>query len=291
MQLKKYIKSNKLMYKILYPIVNVIRRVWGINVKTFLFYTQFIIKKIGFFRNQSFIKLKNTCKGKIAFVVATGPSLKESDLEWLEKNDIDTFSVNSIFRVYDRVKWRPTYYVLDDYYAYLSYMEKFKEVDFYNICKKDIFFSQGMKKYVKNKYPIEKAHFIPFCYYDHWFTNSSQKFNFNENMEYGYFDLYTVTNFAICIAKYMGYQEVYLLGVDCNYMGGNLHIGEEENQDERKEMESLQDAQFNSYKYLNECIKECEGKFKVYNATRGGRLEVFERKNMDEIISSSNKQE
>lgn len=57
-------------------------------------------------------------------MVATGPSLRIEDLEWLEKNQEISISFNGIFKMFDKVDWRPDYYVMDDYWLYRSYKKR-----------------------------------------------------------------------------------------------------------------------------------------------------------------------
>ena len=63
------------------------------------------------YRKSSYEKLKSLKdqhKGERCFIVATGPSLRIEDLNLL-RNEF-TFSMNSIFLLFDETDWRPTYY-------------------------------------------------------------------------------------------------------------------------------------------------------------------------------------
>lgn len=86
--------------------------------------------------------------------------------------------------------------------------------------------SEPMKKELDYDYDTKKIEFVPMCYYDHWFTNKSERYNYSRDLKNGHYDLYTVTNLAINLADYMGVEEVYLLGVDCSFASGALHCGE-----------------------------------------------------------------
>ena len=55
---------------------------------------------------------KNRFSGRRCFVIATGPSLRISDLEML-KDEI-TIGVNSIFMAYDKTDFRTNYYLALD---------------------------------------------------------------------------------------------------------------------------------------------------------------------------------
>ena len=86
----------------------------------------------------------------------------------------------------------------------------------------------------------------------------------------------------IQMAVYMGFKEIYLLGCDCNY------------EDDPKK------RYFVSHGVLDPTYKEAKNRMcasysvakkyaekhgiKIYNATRGGMLETFERVNLDQIL-------
>ena len=59
--------------------------------------------------NKVFEKYKNIHKGKRVFLVANGPSLNDIDLD-LIKDEL-SFAMNRISLMYDKTKWRPTYYL------------------------------------------------------------------------------------------------------------------------------------------------------------------------------------
>ena len=52
--------------------------------------------------------LENIGLGKRVFLVGNGPSLNDMDLDLLENED--TIAMNRIELIYEKTKWRPTYY-------------------------------------------------------------------------------------------------------------------------------------------------------------------------------------
>ena len=52
--------------------------------------------------------LHNIHRGKRIFIIGNGPSLNRTPLEKLEGEF--TFGVNRIYMLFDRIKWRPTFY-------------------------------------------------------------------------------------------------------------------------------------------------------------------------------------
>ena len=91
----------------------------------------------------------------------------------------------------------------------------------------------------------------------------------------------------IQIAAYIGFTEIYLIGADFSYNGdaaqkGN-HVYDSKFKDKRKTAGMTYiDCSINSMKVAKR-YADSNG-IKIYNATRGGKLEVFERKSFDEVL-------
>lgn len=110
---------------------------------------------------------------------------------------------------------------------------------------------------------------------------------FSDDIVRGVYSGYTVAYDMIQIAVYMGFSEIYLIGADFNYNGdaaqkGN-HVYDSKFQDKRKMAgRSYIDCSINAME-VSRKYAEAHG-IKIYNATRGGKLEVFERKELDELF-------
>ena len=81
----------------------------------------------------------------------------------------------------------------------------------------------------------------------------------------------------------MGFKEIYLIGADCNQRPGEqVHFAEY----------GVPDASINTARERNICgykvVKQyCDRhEVKVYNSTRGGELEVFERKELEKALNT-----
>lgn len=113
----------------------------------------------------------------------------------------------------------------------------------------------------------------------------------------------TVLTLMIEMAAFMGFKKLYLIGVDCtNPFTSNGHFknyGEEkilqkDIQSIYKRLKSKDNSvdiagQYTIDKsiYVYKKIKRFMNRkktFTIYNATRGGDLEVFERRDLDEIL-------
>lgn len=225
--------------------------------------------------------LKNIHKNKRCFIIATGPSLRVEDIEKL--NDEITIGVNSLYKLYDQTLFRPTYYAVLDPDVQKNVEEHVKQFDVF--CKKGLFFN-----------PIRKcskihANYLPICYQNHWFNVYNPRFKpyknlrFTKNLVYGIYDKYTITNVAIDMAIYMGCKDIYLLGVDCNYTGPKIHFDDtkESTKEERESGYYTQRAMMAGYKFMEKETKK-RG-IHIYNATRGGMLEEFDRVDFDSLFN------
>ena len=105
----------------------------------------------------------------------------------------------------------------------------------------------------------------------------------------------TVTTTCLQLAIYMGFSEIYLIGVDHNFAkmfdkNGNVvidntiknHFSDDYDKgifDQGFHVDEATEAYMN-VEQLSRKLKT----FKVYNATRGGKLEVYERVDFDSLL-------
>lgn len=231
-------------------------------------------------KSKNIRKFKNIHKGQRCFIIGTGPSLRLEDVEAL-KNEY-TFAVNSCFKVFDRTKWRPSYYVITD--------PKFIDDMGESLLKYDHEISCG---FCGNETGWNGKN-INSVYSSRLYTNFPSKgiikrvieqtgYNFmTKDLAQGIISGHTVVFSAVQIAEYMGFNEIYLLGIDCNYKGklqyseltAHTHINNP----------NAADLMIVDYLYVKRHF-DANKKAKVFNATRGGKLEVFERVNLDDIIA------
>lgn len=114
----------------------------------------------------------------------------------------------------------------------------------------------------------------------------------------------TVAVFTIELAMYMGFSEIFLMGYDCTMTisgGGSKHAGENDvykdyqkhtdkireslsrrNMTEGEYDKRLYNMIINDYKNIEKVA--CNKGIKIWNATRGGMLEVFERTAVEGIV-------
>lgn len=230
--------------------------------------------KITEYRNEKIVAYKDKFLGQPCFIVATGPSLRAEDLELLRQTGLLSFSVNTIYKIFDQTKWRPDFYVVDDYRA----IEKYKEVT-EKVALEAVFIGDT-KEYSEKEDPCKGIywHHIQHEYY----TDRLPKFS--EDYAQKCYLGYTVVYSCIQLAVYMGFKEIYLLGTDCNYV-----MGSKNNyfwpSDEKDVFHHELDKIFLGYQAAKK-YADAHG-IKIWNATRGGDLEIFERISMDEVCKES----
>lgn len=223
-------------------------------------------------------KYENIHEGERCFIICTGPSLRVEDVEKL-KNEY-TFSMNSIIKLYPQTDWRPTYYAIEDIDVYMKLENDLKQ------CQPNpIFISDWLAERVKPKfYTIS----YPYDIINHYPVGNYRlpRFCFSGNAYTVVYDGYTTTFTIIQLAVYMGFKEIYLLGCDCNYNGDKKHFINYESSN-RSRPYDIHEKMLAAYKKAKEYSDAHE--IKIYNATRGGKLEVFERVDFDELFHNRTK--
>lgn len=204
------------------------------------------------------------------------------DLELIKEEY--TFSMNSIINVFDRTYFRPTYYLIQDGFVERRLRDKIlkQETDF---CQKmfvgvgNVYLNRlstsnrAFKKYRKLnpiRYNLDWAYHCYEMYY------GQDKLEFSLDCTKVVKDGYTVTYAAIQLAMYMGFKEIYLLGCDSNFAG---HVDEVCKQDK---VAAPNTAMIQTYKVAKKYADRSG--IQIYNATRGGMLEVFPRVKLEEVL-------
>lgn len=225
-------------------------------------------------------KFKDIHKGERCFITCTGPSLTISDLELL-KDEI-TFGVNSITKAYEFTDWLPTYYVLVDVFAFGKYLKE-TEIAGGKFCKKDSFFH--LRSEPKTRTGTE--YFCPIHYGNHTKKMMArEKIKISTELDVCVYDCFTVTNMAIQIAMYMGFKKIYIIGADCNYTSSQIHFIEMPDDQYKISTGRLPNSTRLSvigYQGVKQ-YADAAG-VEIYNATRGGMLEVFPRVNLEDVLN------
>jgi hypothetical protein len=207
------------------------------------------------------------------FIIGTGPSLTFEDLEKL-KNE-KTFAVNSIVSVYDKISYKPTFYGIQDGYVFNKLKEKIYECKFPNVF--------WGREYINQKYVQKSWIEYPFTCA---FTSRSplrkkNKFpsKFSDDCSVVVYDGYSVVYSMLQIAIFLGFKEIYLLGCDCNYKKDIKNFTDHG----LRNIDGIAHGMISAYREARK-YADRHNNLKIYNATRGGMLEVFERVDLDNIL-------
>lgn len=223
-------------------------------------------------------KLKNTYNGKRCFIVGNGPSLRLEDLEKLKEDYC--FGTHQIYRIFDKTDWRPNFYCAQDQ---VLINQSFEQINNLKVEKKFIAspINSWSKKVIKNS--ILTKIIIKDFYPD--------LPEFSEDVSKGIYEGFTVTYMCLQLAVYMGFKEIYLLGVDHHYNISRLPNGEiivdnsaKNHFIEGYDLPVVPQTSKSTLAYESAKVYADKHNIKIYNATRGGSLEVFERVLFDELF-------
>ncbi len=263
---------------------------WILNTYRWLYFTLWdlkyeipaLLRKLGF-PDKKFNKLKelkNKYEGKRCFIIATGPSLKISDLEMLKEEY--TFGVNSICLLGDKTEWRPNFYCVSDSQLFEKIGDEIHKSDYEKMFFPDIYKDRYSYKDEWIKYPCN----FTYSLFEQTLHPFSYKMKFSNNCYSQVFDGGTVLYTVMQLAIYMGFKELYLLGTDCNYKGKKQHFIEGGVEPELSKADEIYNNMINSYKYAKKFADK--NGVKIVNCTRGGMLEVFPRRALEDALAEKN---
>lgn len=247
-------------------------------------------------------ELKNIYKGKRCFILGSGPSINMEDLKPL-KNEI-VFALNNFYVHEDFAEVMsgnvPKYYMAApihlpqsevEWKSWFEDMEKYMPEDTNMLFGLNEYHSNI--KYIFDKYGIFKKHKI------NWYFSgviTGEYYNLDKkdiDMTNMVWSANTVSIYALIAAIYMGFDKIYLLGMDHNHMcisekDARFYKKAIHQKDELKRLlngksysklafESLSKI-FKSYEILN------KQKSKIINLSTNTTIDIFEKKLLKKII-------
>lgn len=229
--------------------------------------------------------LKDIHRGESCFVIGNGPSLKADDLQKLHELNIPCFATNRIYHMFEKTDWRPTYYASEDIIIIRDIQDKISEIP-----ARKRFIPINLHWY--ENVNIDRADWFYMEYADKEFHGQT-----SSNVPHAVQCKGTVTITCIQLAVYMGFSDIYLIGVDHNYAkittsDGRLiedrtvkdYFSAEYDKGIKNDLVHNVDQMTKAYCDVEQWSRE-NGHFKVYNATRGGKLEVFDRADLDDVLA------
>lgn len=242
--------------------------------------------------------LKGIFKGKRGIAIGNGPSLTKNVLEKI-KNEY-TFATNYAYQMVGIGEWKPTAYLLNDTVMIEELMKK-KNILLSSIFSKYIFVNQysllnnGFLNLVNINDEFKKNGLI---YGKNTFLYHTKRYRKNENyfiendMDNALLDLETTMHPMLQIMIYLGFSNIYMVGMDYNFNAVELQDGSIwEKESSIKNHSSLQKDVSGAYaiyhmtkgfEVINEFAKK--NNVKIYNATNNTKLDVFEKVNFNEIF-------
>jgi len=217
--------------------------------------------------------LKDKYEGGRCFLIGNGPSLNKMDLTLL-KNEI-TFGVNAIYLNYPKMGFLPTFYSVEDFFVAEDRATEINRLT-------------GVIKLI----PIDLAYcfkktngliYINFIRSHDFFPSFS--YDCSDKIFWGS----TVTYMNMQFAYYLGFVEVYLIGMDFNYKVPK-NIEGCEIISEKDDINHFHPDYFGKgYRWHHPRLDRVAKAFeharyefeknnrKIINASTGGKLEIFER--------------
>lgn len=230
-------------------------------------------------------KIHNSHPGEMCFVIGNGPSLTAEDLTTLHENDVDTFAVNRIFKIFPQTPWRPTYYVSTDAVMIrdtLSDVEAIPSEKFIPLQNK---YYLGIK--------VRGAHY----FFRNDLRDNDQPEGFGLDCTEQVNMRGTVTIACIQLAIHMGYRKICLLGIDHNFDKVITENGEVvidpgvknyfcDGYDDDVANEVQHDLGNTTRAYMD-VRRFCDAHgITVLNASRQTKLQVFDRVDFDSLFQS-----
>lgn len=227
------------------------------------------------------LKFNNLHEGEDCFIIGNGPSLNKMDLDRL--GDYYTFGLNKIHLLFDRGTFRPSYHVAVNPLVIEQSVKTFEDLP----CPSFLSFRPSQGKVM----PLEHINFIM----------TGEPLTFCENLIEKVYEGWTVTYVAMQIAYYMGFKNVYLIGVDHNFkttgapnekqfLKGNDVNHFDPNYFGNKEWH-LPDLQGSEISYnIAKFFYERNGR-RIYDATIDGKLQIFQKISFNNALEACNKRD
>ncbi len=230
-------------------------------------------------------------RGRRCFIIGNGPSLNRHDLNLLK--DEMSFGVNGIFYKTDEMGFRPTYYLVEDSHVVADNLER---INAFEVEQK--FFPADYRDKLEGGENVAFFHMNTDFYRASGPNYRTPRFSLDAAQR-----LYcgqSVTYINLQLAFYMGFTEVYLIGMDFSYtipasaiIEGRSITSTEDDPNHfhpdyfgtgKKWHDPQLDQVRKCYEYAKKIFEEQDRC--IYNASKGGKLEVFPRVEYDRLFEA-----
>jgi hypothetical protein len=225
-------------------------------------------------------KYQNRYQGKRCFVIGNGPSLKDTDLSLIK--DEYTFGMNRVYLAFDDWGFQTSFLVSVNDLVIEQCHEDFHDLSlpkFFSWRSKELLFPEGE--------PDIYTHFLHTTY-------TGPKFN--RQITNRFWEGATVTYICLQLAYCMGFDEVYLIGVDHSFDTKGkatqtiISSGDDPNHFSPEYFGKgfrwqLPDLDTSEVSYKLAYKNYLDSGRRVFDATVGGKLDVFPKVNYEGLFS------
>lgn len=229
----------------------------------------------------SLFQYKNIHKGQDCFIIGNGPSLNKTNLSLL--NEFYLFGLNKIHLIFDKHPLHLSYHVA----ANPLVIEQTKEEIKTNVYSCPSFLSYMASHHVENS----TGHVNKLL------TNAP--WSFYKEITQPISEGYTVTYLALQIAFYMGFENVYLVGIDHNFKQSGKPNEEQHHSEE--DINHFHPDYFKGYQWHLADLEGNEASYalarhqfhangrNIYDATVDGKLTVFPKIAFEDALKMARK--
>ena len=216
------------------------------------------------------LALKDKHHGQRCFIVGGSPSIKSLDLPKLN-NEI-TFSVNRGYKNFDDKFTHSTYHVIQDKLL-------FEEDDITNEIPLNKFENLILYAGVNFKKESDKV-----IYYDYMHMMNFENKDFEPDLTKLLVEGYSVIYTCMQIACYMGFKDIYIIGVDLDFENIKGHSYADTKGEQRRGEKSVLNQHL-MYEYIEKGVKFLNSlNINVYNASPVGHLDCMPRVRYEDLF-------
>jgi hypothetical protein len=239
--------------------------------------------------------LQGKYHGQRCFIMGSGPSLNKMDLELFRKEYV--WGLNKCYLLFDRISWRPAFYVAVDTRVVPDSAAEIDQL-IRTLSETACFFPIQYRE----EQVLQSAPNVYWYRQLGWADTAPPERTFTTDASEWVAGVRTVTIAAMQLAAYLGFNPIYLIGCDTSYSVPPSVRFEEGDTDKLISTDD-DDASHFDQRYFGKGSKwhqphvermifnyeqakrVCDSLgVRVYNATVGGKLEVFPRVNYTEVL-------
>ena len=235
------------------------------------------------------LALRGRYAGRRGFIIGNGPSLQAADLDRIAAHGDLSLATNKIFLIFPQTRWRPTLYLIGD-----TGIARASVAEIGAGFRGNVLFADYLAPHIP-----PAARYAAFTVRPDYVPTQPQ---FSEDLVHGVCRGATITYTAMQVAHWLGLAKVYLLGVDFNYVLPELRPSTEFPGYQTYTPGTERNYCTAGYVKPHEAVvapnlehslcafraaqqfAAASPRFKIYNATRGGQLEVFPRVAFDQVL-------